>query len=112
MLCVDTELQEEDFQWIAKQIIASGYSLEHTRRILLEEVLPVCSGNLHTPAGVWQGFDLTWLGSRIRASSPPGFLARVRGRMDFALIREDWKKIAHMVQEGTSDGRNNGEEQG
>ncbi|WP_210545323.1 hypothetical protein [Rhodoferax sp. PAMC 29310] len=58
-------------QWCVDILVASPCSEDELEFILIDEVYPVCKYNLLSVAGVWSGFDLQWLESRIlqRASS-------------------------------------------
>lgn len=60
-LWLDTELQAHDLREIARVLHASGYDLATLHGIYRCEVAPVVYRNLLTPAGVWDGFDETWL---------------------------------------------------
>lgn len=71
-LWLDTELDDGDLRHIADVLRASGYGLPALRDIYLFEVAPVVGGNLHAPAGVWEGFDPDWLHERVRAGVPAG----------------------------------------
>lgn len=64
-LWLDTELQQHDFERIARTMADSGFSMEQLREIYLVEVAPVASSNLLQIAGEWCGFDEEWLFSRI-----------------------------------------------
>lgn len=74
--------------WRIRVLAASPYSLDELEAILVDEIRPICSGNLRCVAGEWAGFDEAWLEERIlaRAASPrrpglPRFLPRVLPRM-------------------------------
>jgi hypothetical protein len=62
---LDTTLDDKDFQHIAKILKESGYSLNEIKRIHYEEVAPVVSPNLMSPAGIWSGFEGDWLEKKI-----------------------------------------------
>jgi hypothetical protein len=68
-LDTDTSLDRE---WRAKLLAASPYSLVELEQILIDEVYPICAGNLLSIAGEWAGFDPAWLEQRImrRLRSP------------------------------------------
>ena len=65
-LWLDTELADYQFDYIARAIAASPYSLAETRAIHDEEVAPAVSANLLSVAGEWAGFDSAWLNERCR----------------------------------------------
>jgi hypothetical protein len=65
-LWLDTELDDNDLQRIARIVQASGYAIAELRDIYLYEVAPVVSPNLLTVAGEWDGFDEQWLHTACR----------------------------------------------
>jgi len=65
-LWLDTELADYQFDYIARAIAASPYSLEEALAIHDEEVAPAVSANLLSVAGEWAGFDSAWLNERCR----------------------------------------------
>ncbi|UGQ48711.1 DUF7079 family protein [Massilia endophytica] len=48
-----------------EKLAASPYSIGELESILVNEVYPVCAGNLLSIAGEWAGFDEGWLQERI-----------------------------------------------
>lgn len=54
---LDTELQDYNFQYIAKIIQESLYTFEEIKIINMYEVFPVLQPNLLQPAGEWAGFN-------------------------------------------------------
>lgn len=60
-LYLDTELDAHDFSHVARVSKSSGFSLAEARRIDAYEVAPLVGRNLWVPAGVWSGFDTSWL---------------------------------------------------
>lgn len=64
-LWLDTELEADDLERIAKRMEQSSFSIHQLRHIYLEEVAPVLYLNLLSPAGEWVGFDEEWLCSSI-----------------------------------------------
>lgn len=61
---LDTELQDFQFDRIARVIAASPYSIEEVIAIHNYEVAPAVSANLINIAGEWSGFDSEWLNAR------------------------------------------------
>ena len=98
-LFLDTELQELDLRWIARVIVASGYSDREVEAILYGEVYPVLIWNLLQPIGQWGGFNAERLEERI--------LARERRILKWPrwlqtahwMIRKDWRKVEEFVAE-------------
>jgi hypothetical protein len=67
-LFLDTELQEADLRYIARVLVASGYTYVEVDEILYSEVFPVCIPNMRSVAGEWARFDTDWLQGRILAN--------------------------------------------
>ena len=64
-LWLDNELDHHALKNIAQVMSNSGYSLATLSKIYLYEVAPVVYTNLLCPAGVWDGFDESWLHQKI-----------------------------------------------
>jgi hypothetical protein len=60
-LYLDTELDEQDIQRIAKVFRLSNYKLDQIKEINRLEVFPVLQSNLEDVAGAWAGFNEKWL---------------------------------------------------
>src|SRR4051812_32345016 len=60
-LYLDTDFDDRDLELMAKVLAASPYSIDQLQEIELWEVAPVVSPNLLSMAGVWSGFDATWV---------------------------------------------------
>lgn len=77
---LDTELVDFQFDYIARVIAASPYSIPEVRAIHDYEVAPAVSANLASVAGEWAGFDCAWLTARCRecASRRWSWLYRAR----------------------------------
>lgn len=60
-LFLDTELDDADYQRLAKDLAATPYSIEQLRHIAHHEVAPVCGPNLLAVTGAWDKFDKQWL---------------------------------------------------
>jgi hypothetical protein len=58
---LDTELVDFEFDYIARVISASPYSIAEVRAIHDYEVAPAVSANLAGVAGEWAGFNSEWL---------------------------------------------------
>ena len=90
-LFLDTELQPEDHQRIARVLAASGYSEAELEQILRSEVGPVLLPNLLSIAGNWAGFDLGWLEAEIlrgeRAGGSAGYPGPSRQRWSVTIGR-------------------------
>jgi hypothetical protein len=96
---LDTEVapRRED---IAKTLAESPYSIAELQSILVDEVYPVCRGNIFVwPGGEWAAFDPVWLETRIlrRLRSPFRALHRFNlGRVSI-YASSDWRHIKRMV---------------
>ena len=55
-LFLDNELQPFELDWIARQLVESGFSTGELRRILIDEVAPAFAPNLMGVAGEWAGW--------------------------------------------------------
>ncbi len=65
-LWLDTEIQPNTLNYIAREMQQSGYSLSELKDIYQYEVAPAVYQNLLVIAGEWAGFDEVWLHSRIQ----------------------------------------------
>lgn len=93
-LFLDTELQEEDHQRIARVLAASPYSEKKLDEILRFELTPVLKWNLLSVAGEWAGFHEEWLRDALipRIDKRPFFRPGV-----FWMMRRRWKHILSLV---------------
>jgi hypothetical protein len=93
-LFLDTELQSEDHERIAKILAASPYSDQKLEAILRFEVTPVLKANLMCVAGEWAGFDEAWMREKMTPliDQRPLFSFGV-----FWMVREHWKSILNRV---------------
>ena len=94
----DTALDELSSRSIARQISESGYSLPQAEAILWDEVFPIVECNMRDPAGVWDGFDMTWLQEQILHSKSTESAA-TRPRVAEA-IREKWAQVCRYFPGG------------
>ena len=79
---LDTEIVEHGFDYIARIIAESPYSMTEIRDIHDYEVVPAVAGNLACVAGEWAGFDSAWLAAKCQAYAlqrhSPWFRFRIR----------------------------------
>jgi hypothetical protein len=87
---LDTELQPDDHERIAKTLAASAYTENEIEEILIGEVCPVCRINAFSIAGEWAGFHPEWLKEKIA----PRFGKRPRFR-SFFVLRHSWMYARH-----------------
>jgi hypothetical protein len=90
-LFLDTDISL-DRAYRVRVLAASRFTTAQLESILLDEVYPVCALNLVNVAGVWAGFDLTWLESEICRSlddeRPPIEIPRNRFPMIQSSVEE------------------------
>lgn len=91
-LFLDTEVSDLR-NWRAGVLAASPYSLESIEKILIDEVYPACKSNLYSVAGVWDGFDPSWLTNRIldNLKSPLRSCGLFKFGARFATKDEEWQ---------------------
>lgn len=101
-LFLDTEFDERRFARLARTLRDTGLSIETLDHVFHEELEPLLSGNLRTPAGAWAGFDLDWLEAEIERRPHHGTLRVTLERATRALLpataaRADWKRLRAML---------------
>jgi hypothetical protein len=95
---LDTELQPDDHERIAKILAASRYSEKDLDGILAYEVYPACKWNMLCVAGEWAGFHPDWIKEKIapRYDRRPilklGFLQRW-------MFARHWTKVRARIAE-------------
>jgi hypothetical protein len=85
---------------IERVILAGPFDLDEVETILMDEVYPVCIGNLFEVAGEWAGFEADHLVARIRARRP-GLLEPWRKRWRRRQAREmipEWFKLRARIE--------------
>jgi hypothetical protein len=95
-LFLDTELQEDDHQRIARVLASSPYPEKKLDEILRFEVTPVLKWNLLSVAGEWAGFDEKWLREKLVPLIDRRPLFR---RGVFWMMRRRWAHILSLVAE-------------
>ncbi len=101
---LDTELEDFQFDHIARVLASSPYSIEEVRAIHNYEVAPAVSANLASIAGEWAGFDSDWLNARCRrfASRRQSiwFRARIWLQLPFMwfFTARHWRQVIPRVQ--------------
>ena len=104
-LFLDTELDDADIAAIARQLRATGFTVDELERIYEEEVAPACWRNLVVvPGGEWTSFQKVWLVDAIqRHRRNPGLLhgvplvKRLRVKRWTGLTREDWARVKQQL---------------
>jgi len=102
---LDTELQDSDFRYIALKIIESPYSLEEAMEINKYELFPVLQPNLLSVAGVWDGFNETWLIAGIKDSlAKRNTLKRIGIEVSYRAFKwmctEYWERLEGVYNDG------------
>lgn len=97
-LFLDTEIQPETFDWIARTAMDAGFSPAETRTILETEVLPALGSNLLSIAGEWAGFDPTFVRERVLLAMRRGPVSRVMDHVLLTPVRRavllrDWVRL-------------------
>ena len=92
-LFLDTEINEVNYQYIARIVSESSLSLTEIENILWHEVYPVLESNLRSVAGVWDGWSDEWLLLHLNVCSEPG---AIHGRS--SIIKEIQRCWAHVVE--------------
>lgn len=94
---LDTDLDEADYQRIARVVASSPYSVQETEKFLRYELYPVLIWNLRCVAGEWAGFDPVWLREAIepRLNKRPKFRLPL---LQWWMIRNHWARVSELVQ--------------
>lgn len=104
-LYLDVEHDDAALRAIARALAPLPYSLPELREIERWEVAPVVLPNLRSVAGVWTGFDPTWLEAECRRRTKRGALSRGlrrvlgwRGAVQRA-TGAYWERLAPLLRE-------------
>lgn len=97
-LFLDTELQEFQYKYIAKVIVASEFTAQEIHYILWNEVFPALADNLRIVSGEWQMFQDEWLVKRImnvlsKKESSLGFFGLISVKATRNIIVEAWEEV-------------------
>lgn len=95
---LDTELDDKDFGYIALTILKSPYNIDEVKNINKYEVFPVLQPNLLSTAGIWSGFDETWLVDKIALRIEKNihrnnFWIELSYKLFGWMTKDNWKKI-------------------
>jgi hypothetical protein len=113
-LWLDTELQDNDIEYIARVSAESGYSLAELKHIYLEEVAPAVHYNMFVSAfgvgGEWGAFNSEWLKEEIlKTIDRNSFFSRLpvirnirRGYMTLC-VKEPWKQVEDILVQKYND---------
>lgn len=103
-LFLDTELDDLDFKYIARQVLRSNFSPGEVHNILWNEVFPALGDNLRIVAGEWTGFNDRWLEERIikvisGVESGLGGYGLITVRQARKLVSETWNHVCEHLPE-------------
>ena len=99
-LFLDTEVTLSR-AWRIERLTESSYTVEERDWILRHEVCPICRYNLLSVAGVWTGFQLSWLEEQILIRTKSPFFAWRLSRLGFyysPLFAADWQESKLGIQ--------------
>lgn len=94
---LDTELQEADYDRIAKTLAHSNYSISALKEILDYEVYPACKWNLCSIAGEWAGFHPDWIMERIAPRKDKRPKLRMP-RLNWWMLRDHWNEVSSKIE--------------
>lgn len=93
-LFLDTEMQVQDYEAVARAARAGGFSVEQVRDILAREVFPAFAFNLMSVAGEWTGFDPDFVRARIlRTLKHPGATWLLSRGLRTRLLAQEWPRV-------------------
>ncbi len=97
---LDTELEDADFRSIAAVVLKSPYSLEEVKAINRYEVFPALQPNLFGTAGVWSGFEETFVVEKIMAHlEKPSVWNKISFKMSEWMHKSSWQKLENAYNE-------------
>jgi hypothetical protein len=103
-LFLDTEMQDHDYQAIARAALAGSFSADQVRDIFEREVFPAFAVNLMSVAGAWAGFRPDFVRERILETlvRPPArrFLASLgTGGLKKRMMAEDLPRVLAAMEQ-------------
>jgi hypothetical protein len=99
-LFLDTELQDEDYRYIARTLNQSGYDKAELRRILDLEVAPAFAFNLFDIAGDWEGWtEAQVLELVTRAQHEWAAFSLVKRTLVRSQLDAEWAKLEPLIGE-------------
>lgn len=104
---LDTELQEQDYDFIYRQLKDSGKSISELKEIDLYEVFPSLQANLNSVAGEWAGFNEQWLAKvcaeNYRKRKNPFFrlMVLIRNKRYYWMRKAHWEVIESRFESGS-----------
>ncbi len=111
-LWLDNEIDQSDLERIAQIMKESNYSLIELKSIYQHEVAPVVYHNLLGVAGVWGGFDESWLFEEIqRHISKKKFCSKfyfyLKKPIMFYATKQHWATLEILFLSENHDDKNN-----
>ncbi len=99
-LFLDTEPNDVTFNYIARTILESDFSLAEVEDIFWYEVYPVLVGNLSSVTGEWAGWSDEWLMENLPAPVRP---KKIRGNSAIVkALKQDWDTVVQTYHLKTS----------
>ena len=102
---LDTELEDSDFKYIARQLIESGLSLSEIFSLYKYDVALLLDSNLKSIAGIWSGFNEEWLINALNeerqkrnTSCIAGFFYKILVPLRMKDSLNDWERVQKEFQ--------------
>jgi hypothetical protein len=98
-LLLDTQMQRQDYEAIARAAREGGFSVEQVRDIFEHEVFPALAFNLMDVAGEWAGFDPDFVRERILLTlGRPQATRFLTGGLKKQLLAEEWPRVRAVME--------------
>lgn len=98
-LLLDTQMQRQDYEAIARAAREGGFSTDQVRDIFEREVFPALAFNLMQVAGEWAGFDADVVRERILLTlGRPQASRFLTGGLKKRLMAEEWPRILAVLE--------------
>jgi hypothetical protein len=98
-LFLDTQMQRQDYEAIARAAREGGFSVEQVRDIFEHEVFPALAFNLMSVAGEWAGFDPDFVRERILLTlGRPQATRFLTGGLKKQLLAEEWPRMLAVME--------------
>lgn len=100
---LDTELNDGDYDRIAKTLIQADSNIDRLKAIDRYEVFPVLKGNLLSPTGIWSGFQEEWLHERCcnaylkKNKRSFRFKTKIYHKLLNWMTKDHWKEIERRI---------------
>ena len=101
---LDTELDDTDYNIIARKLRKSNYKLIELKEIDLYEVFPVLQMNLLSLTGEWAGFDEEWLNEMCliqfhkRENKQYQLITKAKNKLHYWMRKKHWTEIEQKIE--------------